>query len=257
MSFTVNQENDYLKTQQMSVGYNKKPLIRDITLSIRRGEILTLIGPNGAGKTTILKSLAGQLPLVGGSVYLDGRDLAEMSGAAVAKEMAVVLTEKRESELLTCRDIVSTGRYPYTGRFGILSREDERIVTEAMELVHVAELGDRDFAKISDGQRQRVILACALAQEPGLLLLDEPTSYLDIKHKLEFLAAIRELRSKKRITVILSLHELELAKRISDRVCGIREGKVDCIGTPEEVLNDAYICRLFDIDSSFLGEKLL
>ena len=165
-----------LRTEQMTVGYRGVPLIRDISIRVRKGEILTLIGPNGAGKSTILKSIIRQLALLGGTVYLDGRSMRDISEREVARSMSVLMTERIRPELMTCGDVVATGRYPYTGRMGILSAEDRKKVREAMELVHAHELYDRDFAQISDGQRQRVLLARAICQEPEVIVLDEPTS---------------------------------------------------------------------------------
>ncbi len=142
----------FFTTQQMCVGYGKKPLIRDIEIRLKKGEILTLIGPNGAGKSTILKSIAKQLSLLGGVVCLGKEDLAQMSGQRLAQRMAVVFTERMRTELMTCEDVVATGRYPYTGRFGLLSERDTAIVREAMELVHVAGLKDREFAGSATGR---------------------------------------------------------------------------------------------------------
>jgi len=121
-----------------------------------------------------------------------------MTGTELSQKMAVVLTDKLRTELMTCEDVVATGRYPYTGRFGVLTEADHQVVREAMELVHVTELRDMDFAHISDGQRQRVMLARAICQEPEIIILDEPTSYLDVKYKLEFLSTLQELRNKKK-----------------------------------------------------------
>lgn len=160
-------EKKYFYTEAMTVGYQGIPIIRDIQIHISQGEILTLIGPNGAGKSTILKSIAGQLKLLGGAVYLDNRELTKMPGSELAQKMAVVFTGRIRSEMMTCEDVVATGRYPYTGKFGILSEEDRKVVAEAMELVHMTELRDQDFMKISDGQCQRVMLARAICQEPG------------------------------------------------------------------------------------------
>ena len=165
--------------------------------SSQAGEILTLIGPNGAGKSTVLKSIAKQLSPLEGTIRIGGESLDEIHGDALARKMAVVFTERIHSELMTCEDVVATGRYPYTGKFGILSKADYRVVDEAMRLVHVEELKGQNFAKISDGQRQRVMLARALAQEPEILLLDEPTSYLDVKYKLEFLTVLQEMTRKR------------------------------------------------------------
>lgn len=245
----------YFKTRQMSVGYGKEPLIRDIEIGLDKGEILTLIGPNGAGKSTVLKSIAGQLKLLGGAVYLDKKEMAGMSGAELSKEMSVVFTERMKTELMTCEDVAATGRYPYTGRFGILSKEDKALVEEAMELVHVTEIRDRDFTKISDGQRQRVMLARAICQEPDILILDEPTSFLDVKYKLEFLSLLQKLKRKKGLTVIMSLHELELAERISDRILCLKGEYVERFGRPEDIFAQGYIGSLFGIETGAFDEE--
>lgn len=244
----------YFKTEKLSVGYHGIPLIEEIEFGIHKGEILTLIGPNGAGKSTILKSIARQLEPLGGAVYMEKRDLAGFSRQQLSQSMSVVLTDKIRTELMTCEDVIETGRYPYTGRFGVLSREDHRAVEEAMELVCVTELRDQDFSKISDGQRQRVMLAKGLCQEPDIIVLDEPTSYLDVKYKLEFLSILQELRKQKNITVIMSLHELDLAERVSDKILCINGKYVERFGTPEEIFKEGYISKLFCITSGTFDE---
>ena len=187
----------YFHLDQLTVGYNGKPLIDQIQVGIHKGEIVTLIGPNGSGKSTILKSITRQLKILGGKVLYEENDLHKLSYKELSTRMAVVLTERMRPELMTCHDIVATGRYPYTGRLGILSREDEDKVDEAMRIVHAEELGSRDFNAISDGQRQRVLLARAICQEPEIIVLDEPTSFLDIRHKLELLSILRSMAKKR------------------------------------------------------------
>lgn len=245
----------YFKTEQMSVGYQGVPLIQNIEIGLKKGEILTIIGPNGAGKSTILKSIARQLALLNGTVYLGKKELARMSGQELSQKMAVVFTEKLRTEMMTCEEAVATGRYPYTGRFGILSKEDYTIVEEAMELVHIAGIKNRDFAKISDGQRQRVMLARAICQQPQILLLDEPTSFLDVKYKLDFLSTLQKLRREKGLTVIMSLHELELAQRVSDRILCVKGKYVERYGEPEEIFQPGYITSLFDIQTGSFDEE--
>lgn len=237
----------YFTTEKMSVGYDGKPLIEQIEIHLKKGEILTLIGPNGAGKSTILKSIARQLELVGGAVYLDDKNLTAFSGNELSQTMAVVLTDRIRTEMMTCEDVVATGRYPYTGRFGILSEADHQVVEDAMELVRVSEIRNQDFTKISDGQRQRVMLARAICQEPEIIILDEPTSHLDIKYKLEFLTILQKMRRKKGLTVIMSLHELELAERISDKVLCVNGVHAERFGSPYEVFKLDYIMQLFGI----------
>lgn len=247
-------EEFYLYTKGLAVGYHGTPLIKNIELSLKRGEILTLIGPNGAGKTTILKSIIRQLAPIGGTVYLDGREIASLSGKELSTRMSVVLTERVRTELMTCKDVVSTGRYPYTGKFGVLSAEDERIVEEAMELVHIGELAQRDFTKTSDGQKQRVMLARAICQEPDIIVLDEPTSFLDMRYKLEFLSIIQNMCRTKNLSVIMSLHELDLAGRISDKIACVRGDRIDRFGTPEEIFKSGYIPKLYQMTTGSYDE---
>ena len=161
------------------------------------------------------------------------------------EKIAVVFTEKPSGEFLTCREVVEAGRYPYTGRFGLLSARDKEAVSEAMELVAVSDLADRPFDCLSDGQRQRVMLARAVCQEPQMLLLDEPTSHLDIKYKLEFLTILREMAGKKQISVVMSLHELDLAERVSDMLACVKNGRVEHFGTPEKIFVPGYMEQLF------------
>ena len=237
-----------LSTDSLTVGYKGKAVIDGITLEAIPGRILTLIGPNGAGKSTILKTLIRQLVPVGGTVTLHGQNMAGMADRDVARSVSAVLTTRPRPELMTCADVVATGRYPYTGRLGILSARDREIAASAMAAVQVTELADRDFNRISDGQRQRVMLARAICQEPKVLIMDEPTSFLDIRHKLDFLHLLRKLVRENALAVILSLHELDLAQRFADTVVCVRNGKVDWVGPPEDVFTGDYISQLYGVE---------
>ena len=238
----------YFHTTDLAVGYNGKALIHDINFAIEKGEIVTLIGPNGSGKSTILKSITRQLKLIGGNVFVASEELERIRQRELARKMAVVLTERMKPELMTCRDVVSTGRYPYTGRLGMLTAEDEAIVTAAMERVHALELSNRDFNAISDGQRQRVLLARAICQEPEIIVLDEPTSFLDIRHKLELLSILRSMTKEKGITVIMSLHEIDLAQKISDKVVCVKGEIIARFGPPSEVFSEEVITELYGLE---------
>ena len=149
----------FLETEKLSVGYDGKPLIRDVCLQVQRGKIVTLIGPNGSGKSTILKTIVGQLSKVSGTVLLEGAPMERCGQKEIAKRMAILMTERIHPELMTCYDVVSTGRYPYTGALGLLGKEDKRIVEESLELVHGRDMADRPFDAISDGQRQEPLSA--------------------------------------------------------------------------------------------------
>lgn len=235
--------------ENLSVGYGKKIIVGDIDFKVRHGEILTIIGANGSGKSTILKSILQQLEIMGGAVFINGKNIREMSGNEVSRSMSAVMTERIEPELMTCGDVVESGRYPYTNRLGILSENDSKKTDEAMKLVGVESLKYTDFNCISDGQRQRVMLARAICQEPEILVLDEPTSFLDIHHKLELLNILKKLVKEKNLAVIMSLHELDLAQKVSDRIICINNGMAEKNGTPEEIFSGDYISRLYNMNN--------
>ncbi len=241
----------YVQFNNLTVGYNKVPVVSNMNLEINKGEIVALIGPNGAGKSTILKSMSRTLDVISGQIYINGRKLGEYSYKELSKKMAVILTDKIKSELLTCRDIVSTGRYPYTGRLGLLTAEDEKIVTDAMQSVNALELSECDFNEISDGQKQRVLLARAIAQEPEIILLDEPTSFLDIRYKLELLSILTRMAHEKKITVVTSLHEIDLAEKAADKIVTIKGQEVFACGTAEQVFREENIRSLYEIDKGY------
>lgn len=241
----------YFETRSLTIGYHGTPVIRDISLKIRKGEIVALIGPNGAGKSTFLKTVARDLPIISGEILLEGRPIQSYSYHDLSKIMAVILTERIRVELTTCRDIVATGRYPYTGRLGVLRPEDEKAVDEAMETVHALDLSERDFTAISDGQRQRILLARAICQEPELILLDEPTSFLDVRHKLDLLSILTRMARKKNITVIMSLHEIDLAEKVADKIITVKGDTLFGCGAPAEIFDEDRIRRLYDIENGF------
>ena len=248
-------EEFYFYTKGLTVGYQGIALIRDIEIHLRRGEVLTFIGPNGAGKTTVLRNIIRQLKPLDGVIVLDGKEIRQQSGRELAASLSVMLTERIRPERMTCREVVESGRYPYTGRFGKLSEQDHQVVEDAMRLVHAEDLASLDFDRISDGQRQRVMLARAICQEPEIIIMDEPTSFLDVKYKLEFLSVLQELRRKKELTVIMSLHELDLAERISDRILCVKGDHVDRFGEPEEIFKPGYIKSLFQIETGSYDEE--
>ena len=240
--------SDFLSTENLTVGYDGQPLIREVCLSVQRGRIVTLIGPNGSGKSTILKTIVGQLSKVSGTVLLEGAPMERCGQKEIAKRMAILMTERIHPELMTCYDVVSTGRYPYTGALGLLGKEDKRIVEESLELVHGRDMADRPFDAISDGQRQRILLARALCQTPEIIVLDEPTSYLDIRYKLELLTILKTMVREKNLAVLMSLHELDLAQRVSDTVVCVSGDRIDRMGPPEEIFSSDYIARLYHME---------
>ena len=242
-----------IRTEKLDSGYEKRIIVSGAEIIVCPGEIVTLIGPNGAGKSTVLKTIAGQLEPVCGTVFIEDRPRNDYTLSDIAKKQAVMLTGRMPAERMTCGEVISLGRYPYTGRLGILSEQDKAVVRDTMELVHVTELADKSYDAVSDGQRQRVLLARAICQEPEIMILDEPTSYLDIRHKLEFLGLLRQLVRDRGIGVIMSMHELELAHMTADKViCISADGRVAMTGRPEEVFRDELISRLYGLEEGAL-----
>lgn len=241
---------EYFRTEELSVGYRGKVLLGNINIGIEKGKILTLVGPNGTGKSTILKTIIRQLEKIGGTVYVGKQDMKTWNIREMAKQVSVVLTEKIHPELMTCEEVVAMGRYPYTNALGKMTPEDKKVVEKALGTVHGEELAERDFSSLSDGQKQRIMLARAICQEPEMLVLDEPTAYLDIRFKMDLLNVLRDMADREGLTVVMSLHEVELAKRVSDKVLCIGEEGIDRYGTPKEVFTPGYIAQLFHVDMS-------
>ena len=244
-----------IRTEKLSVGYGKKCVIEGIELSAEAGDIISLIGPNGCGKTTVLRPILTQLQALEGCIYVAGKDMDDLSGDDIAHFMSMVTTKRPVTELMTCREVIATGRYPYTGRFGLLNEKDEEKVQEAIDFMHVESIAEEDFSKISDGQKQRVMLARAICQEPEILILDEPTSFLDIRYKLDILNGIYRLSREKKVTVIMSLHELDIARAISDRLVCIEKVRIGRVGKPDEIYKDGYLAKIYGIDPDCLDEK--
>lgn len=236
-----------VETRGLAVGYGATRVVEDVNLGVHAGQIVTLIGPNGAGKSTILRTVAGQLKSQAGSIVLCGRPLEQVSDHDRALLLSVMLTERLRTELMSCWDVVGSGRYPHTGRLGVLTAADRDKVREAMELVGVWELRDHDFMRLSDGQRQRILLARAICQEPQVMVLDEPTAYLDVHYQIELLDVLRHLVATNGVAIVMTLHELSLAREVSDCVVCVKDGRVAFEGAPSEVFVPQVIDELYDL----------
>ena len=239
----------YFETHDLSVGYGGRPLIEKINLSIEKGRILTLIGPNGSGKSTILKTITKHLEKIAGVVTIENDNISKWSNKELAKRLSVMLTERIDPELMTCEQVVAMGRYPYTNHFGSLTPGERQVVEESLHMVRAEELAERPFTDISDGQRQRIMLARAICQQPEIIMLDEPTSYLDIRHKIELLDILRKMAREKNVAVVMSLHEIDLAAKISDQIICVKGDRIRLFGTPEQVFTGERVKELYELES--------
>lgn len=239
---------DYrIRTENLQVGYHHTVVVDGVDLQALKGRMICLLGPNGAGKSTILRTISGMLSPVRGSVYLDGENVQQMQKGNLARKMAVVLTEKLSPGLLTAFDIAAMGRHPYTGFFGKLKEQDRQIVWKALEQVNARELADRYYDELSDGEKQKVMIARALAQQPELIVLDEPTSHLDIRHRIEVVNILGRLCREEGMTVILSLHDIDLALKGCEVILMVKDGKILAQGNPEEIVHQGVVQELYGI----------
>ena len=235
-----------MKIEHLSAGYRGKAVVPEVSLDIKKGEIISFIGPNGAGKSTLLKTLYRDLSPVAGAVFVDGGDVSKMPLKELARKMSIVTTDRIKPEHMTCREVVMAGRLPYTDGFGVLGKEDRQAAEDAIALMKIEGFADKQFSNLSDGQKQRTLIARAIAQSPEYLVMDEPTSYLDIRYRMEFMEVL-EVLAKKGITIVMSIHELELAVSVSDRLLLVYDdGKTLC-KTPSEVMEEGLIRDLFSL----------
>ena len=243
------------RMENLSVGYGSRVVVSGITVKVLPGEVLILLGENGAGKSTLLKTAAGLLDPMGGELCLNETRLSEMSDAQRAVKISVLLSERPDAGQMTCREIVEMGRYPYTGRFGVLGEKDHEIVDKAMAATDTAQLSGTDYGKISDGQRQRVRLARSIAQEPEVLLLDEPTVYLDIRYQAQFMRLLRTLCREREMAAIVSMHEVGMALASADRLLCLKDGTVYASGTPRELKQSGCLPGLYGVDTETLDPE--
>ncbi len=229
-----------LRTRDLAVGYRtrrvRRAVLEHVNLAVRAGDLVCLLGPNGIGKSTLLRTLAKMQPALWGRVELGGADLRSITHAQLARRLGVVLTERIVVEALSVRRIVELGRYPYSGWFGRITERDRRVVDWAIDAVGARHLAERDFCQLSDGERQRVMIARALAQEPVLLVLDEPTAFLDVPSRVELMGLLRQLTREGSLAVVVSTHDLELALRTADVVWLVMPGGNVMTGAPEDVV---------------------
>nr|WP_306295246.1 ABC transporter ATP-binding protein [Corynebacterium amycolatum] len=245
-----------LNAQSLASGYGEKPIVKDLTLSFEAGKITSIVGPNGCGKSTFLRTLARLIRPSAGSVELDGKELGSYSSRELAKRLGLLPQTPIAPDGITVADLVGRGRTPYQGILGRWSSADYDIVAEAMEATRVADLAGRCVEELSGGQRQRVWIAMALAQQTDVLLLDEPTTYLDLKHQLEVLDLLTDLNHRRGTTIIMVLHDLNLAARYSDVLVAMRDGRLHSAGAPVDVLTQELTREAFDLESLIITDPV-
>lgn len=223
-----------ISLSQLSVGYSlSHPVISDINLELKSGQLACLIGENGIGKSTLLKTLTGFLPKLNGSLLLDNRDIESFSQREIARQVSIVLTQKPDVQNLTIEEIIGLGRSPYTGFFGRLRAEDRKVVDDAIATMGIEKLRGRMIQTLSDGERQKVMIAKALAQETPVILLDEPTAFLDFPSKAETFQSLLRMAHERDKLILLSTHDLELAVRFSDSLLEVKAGTLKAVSATE------------------------
>lgn len=247
-----------IETSSLFFRYDRRFVLDDISLSVNRGSFVSIIGPNGSGKTTLLRNISGIISPHKGSIALKGRDVSQYGRKEIARFMAYVPQTMAMDFSFTVGDIVLMGRAPYIGIFESETPDDIKIVNEAMEITNITSLKEKRVTEISGGEKQRVMIACALAQTPEIMLLDEPVSNLDIQHQVETMNILKKLNSEKGMTVIVVLHDLNLAAEYSDTVMLLKDGKLLCSGTPSEVISlenisMAYETKVYMTENPFSG----
>lgn len=238
-----------LTAEHLTLAYRRGAIVvRDLVLTVAQGEIVTLVGPNGSGKSTVLRTLARLMRPQEGAVYLDGKAIHRMSTRKVAQMLAILPQNPTAPDDLTVRDLVVRGRFARQAWWRASSRHDREVVDWALASTGLSDLAERRLTTLSGGERQRAWIALALAQEPRILLLDEPTTFLDISHQLDVMALLQRLNAETNLSIVMVLHDLNQAARFSHRLVALRNGEIVATGTPAEVMTGAVLRDVFQVE---------
>jgi len=237
--------------ENLVVGYpgTDQPVIDEESIEVPPGEVTALVGPNGSGKSTLLKGLANQLSLDGGTVLLDGVDTHSIDQKQLARKLGLLSQENVSPGSLSVEDLVGHGRYPHRGFLDSLTDDDREAIDRAISLAGIEELRERNVGSLSGGQKQLVWIAMVLAQQTDVLLLDEPTTFLDLHHQLEVMGIVETLRDESDITVVLVLHDIDQAARYADYMVALKEGEIYARGSPEEIVTEELLADVFEIEA--------
>ncbi|WP_308637185.1 ABC transporter ATP-binding protein [Paenibacillus silvisoli] len=245
-----------IEANQLTLSYGKKPIFSNLGLAIPDGKITVFIGSNGCGKSTLLRSLARLMKPQEGSIVLDGSDIAKLSSKEVAKRLAILPQGPTAPEGLTVLQLVKQGRYPYQSFLQQWSAEDERMVKKALQATHMEEFSSRTVDSLSGGQRQRAWIAMTLAQNTGTILLDEPTTYLDMTHQIEILDLLFHLNEQESRTIVMVLHDINLACRYAHHIVAVKEGQIYAEGAPEQIVGEKLIRDVFQMECQIANDPI-
>lgn len=243
-----------ITTKNLNISYGNVDIVKDLNLNIPKGKITTIIGANGCGKSTILKTIGRVITPKSGNIYINGKDIYKENPREIAKNMAILPQSPQAPSGLTVEELIAYGRFPHQKGFGKANDKDKDIVNWALEITGIEEFKDRNIDDLSGGQRQRAWIAMALAQETDILLLDEPTTYLDLAHQLEILKLLEDLNKKQGRTIVMVIHELNNAARFADHMIGIKKGKIVCEGSADEVMTKENLKEIFNIDAEIVKD---
>lgn len=249
-----NEQTQQMYTQNLSLAYQDALIVDDLNLAIPSGKVTALVGANGSGKSTILKALARILKPRYGAAYLDGKAVHSVPNRQVAKKLAILPQNPVAPEGLLVRELVSYGRFPHQQGFSGLQKDDQAIIDWALSITGMTVFAERPVGSLSGGQRQRAWIAMALAQDTSILLLDEPTTFLDMAHQLEVLQLLQRLNAREGRTIIMVVHDLNHASRFAQHLVAIAEGKVVAEGSPREVMTPEMLRRVFAIDADVIAD---
>ena len=244
---------DMLRIEDLSLSYGDKPVVQNLNLRVKKGQVVSIIGPNASGKSTILKSIAGIIKPVSGKIFIEEKDISKMDSKKLAQKVSILLQQNKTLDDMSIEELVYFGRYPHKKWFEGFEASDKKIIEEVMKLTNTFALRDKTLETLSGGERQRAWIAMALAQEPDILLFDEPTTYLDMAHQIEFLELVNRLNKETGVTVVLVLHDLNQAARYGNYLFAMKEGKIFAQGSPEEVLNSQNILSIYNIEAKIFN----
>ncbi|MFN3662510.1 ABC transporter ATP-binding protein [Yoonia sp.] len=243
-----------LACHDLCVGYGAQPILKDVSFTAMRGQITALVGPNGCGKSTLLKTMARILKPESGSISLFGTDITQIATRKIAQRMALLPQGPVAPEGLTVRELVAQGRFPHQTLLRQWTREDARAVDDAMAVTHVADLADRPVMALSGGQRQRCWIAMVLAQQTDIILLDEPTTFLDLRVQVDIMTLLRDIARQRNRTLVVVLHELNIAAAFADKIVMMRDGQIVQEGPPDSTVSATALRAVFDLDAQVIAD---